>query len=178
MVDAPSRGMALPGTARWRDARRIHELFLGFLVAHEADTLGLFLAVFLMQGHVETQTHEFLDQNVEGFGQTGFQEVVALDDLLVHLHASGHVVGLDGKEFLQEIGGAVGFQSPDFHFTQTLATELRLTAQRLLGDQAVGAGGAGVDLFVDQVVQLQDVHDTGGHAVLEGHAGTAVVQDR
>ncbi len=66
-----------------------------------------------------------------------------------------HVVGLDGQHFLQDVGGAVGFQRPHFHLTEALATELGLAAQRLLGDQRVRAGGAGVHLVVDQVVQLQ-----------------------
>ena len=47
-----------------------------------------------------------------------------------------HVVGLDGEHFLQGVGGAVGFERPDLHFAEALAAELRLAAQRLLGDQA------------------------------------------
>ena len=120
----------------------------------EADALGPLLAFLLMEGDVEAEGHEFLDQNVEGLGEPGFEEVVALDDLLVHLHASRHVVRLDGEEFLQQVGSAVGFEGPHFHFPETLAAELRLTAQRLLGDEGVGAGGTGVDLFVNEVVQL------------------------
>ena len=117
-----------------------------------------------------------VDQHVEGFGQAGFQEVVALDDLFVHLHATGHVVGLDGEELLQQIGRAVGLQGPDFHFAQPLAAKLRLAAQGLLGDQRVRARGACVDFFVHQVVQLEHVHDARGHPVFEGHARAAVVK--
>jgi hypothetical protein len=43
---------------------------------------------------------------------------------------------------------------PHFHLTESLTTELGLTAKRLLGDHRVRAGGTGVDLVVNQVVQL------------------------
>ena len=69
-----------------------------------------------------------------------------------------HVVGLHGQHFLQHVSGAVGLQRPDFHLAEALSTELRLAAQRLLGDEAVRTGRARVHLVVDQVVQLQDVH--------------------
>ena len=50
-----------------------------------------------------------------------------------------------------------------------------LAAQRLLGDQRVGAGGTGMDLIIDQVMQLEVVHITDGNAVVELLAGAAVV---
>src|SRR5256885_8358867 len=49
----------------------------------------------------------------------------------------------------------------------TLFRSLRLAAQRLLGDERVRAGGPGVDLVVDQVQQLQDVHEADCHLLLE-----------
>jgi hypothetical protein len=75
-----------------------------------------------------------------------------------------------------DVGGAVGFQRPDLHLAETLAAELRLAAQRLLRDQAVGAGGTGVHLVVDQVVQLEHVHVAHGGRTLERLAGAAVEQ--
>ena len=53
---------------------------------------------------------------------------------------------------------AVGLEGPHLHLAEALTTELRLTTERLLGDHRVRAGGAGVDLVVDEVGQLQDVH--------------------
>ena len=47
--------------------------------------------------------------------------------------------------------------------------------KRLLGDQRVGAGGTGMDLIIDQVMQLEVVHITNGNAVIELLAGTAIV---
>src|SRR3546814_5769649 len=76
-----------------------------------------------------------------------------------------------------------GLQGPDLHLAEALAAELCLAAQRLLGDQAVGADGAGVDLVVDQVVQLQHVdvadrdlavEDLAAAPVDQGHLARAV----
>src|SRR5207244_1627159 len=43
-------------------------------------------------------------------------------------------------------------------------------------DERVGPGGAGVDLVVDQVQQLEDVHVPHRHLFLEGLAAAAVEQ--
>ena len=100
-----------------------------------------------------------------------------LDDGLVGLDTAGHIIGLDGQDLLEGIGRAVGLQSPDFHFAETLAAELSLAAQRLLSDQGIGAGGTGVDLIVNQMMELQIVGIADRDQVIEGLAGTAVIQD-
>jgi hypothetical protein len=102
--------------------------------------------------------------------------VLALDDVLVHLGTAVHVVGLDGEHFLQRVGRAIRFQRPDFHLTEALTTELRLAAQRLLGNERVRAGRTGVHLVVDQVMQLQHVHVAHSDLTLELLTGAAVVQ--
>ena len=89
-----------------------------------------------------------------------------------------HVVGLDGQELLQRVGGAVGFHRPHFHLAEALTTELRLATERLLGDERVRADAARVDLVVDEVVQLEHVHHAHGHRVVERLAGLAVEQQR
>ena len=78
---------------------------------------------------------------------------------LVDFGPAGNVVRLDCQHFLQGVGRAVSFQSPDFHFPETLTTELRFTAQRLLRDKAVRPGGTRVDFVVHKVVQFQQVLD-------------------
>ena len=107
----------------------------------------------------------------------GLRDRLALDDGLVGLDTAHDVVGLDGQDLLQGVGGAVGLQRPDLHLAEALAAELRLAAQRLLGDQGVGAGGTGMDLIVDQVMQLQVVHIAHGDGVVKVFAGAAVVQE-
>src|SRR3546814_20411203 len=78
------------------------------------------------------------DLHVEAFGNAGLEGVVALDDRFVNLGAADHVVGLHRQHFLERVGRAISLHRPHFHFPEALAAELRLTAQRLLGDEAVG----------------------------------------
>src|SRR4249919_759211 len=129
-----------------------------------------------LEFHVDGQAADFLHQDVEGFRHARDHLVFAVDDVLVHLVAALHVVGLHRQHFLQGVGRAVGFQRPDFHFAEALAAELRLAAQRLLGDERVRTGRTRVHLVVDQVVELQHVHVTHGDRALERFAGATVVQ--
>src|SRR3569833_2229168 len=133
-------------------------------------------------GHVEfdieTERTDFLNQNVEAFGDAGFERVVTAHNGFVDLGAAGDVVGLDGQHFLQRIGGTVGFEGPHLHFAEALAAELRLATERLLGDERVRADRTGVDLVVDQVVELQHVDVAHGHLAVEGLAGAAVIDGR
>src|ERR1019366_4855063 len=86
---------------------------------------------------VETQRLQLADQYVERFGHARLDGGLALDDGLVNLGAAINIVRLRGQQFLQNVGGAIGFQRPDFHFAETLAAELRLAPQRLLGNQRI-----------------------------------------
>src|SRR6516165_8571575 len=128
--------------------------------------------------HVQAERLHLLDEHLETFWDARLWDVLALDDRLVHLHAAEDVVGLDGEQFLQGVGGAVGLQGPHLHLTEALPAELRLTAQRLLGDHRVRAGAPRVDLVVHQVEQLEDVDVADRDRVLERLAGPAVEQAR
>ena len=125
---------------------------------------------------VEAEGLHLLDEHLEALGDARLGDVLALDDGLVDLHAAEHVVGLDGEQLLQAVGGAVGLEGPHLHLAEALAAELRLPAERLLGDHRVRAGGPGVDLVVDEVGQLQDVDVADGDRVVVGLAGAAVVE--
>ena len=127
---------------------------------------------------VQAERLHLLDEHLERLGDAGLGDVLALDDRLVDLDAAEDVVGLDREQLLQRVGGAVRLQRPDLHLTEALATELGLTAQRLLRDHRVRAGRARVDLVVDQVVQLEDVHVADRDRVRERLAGAAVEQAR
>ncbi len=72
--------------------------------------------------------------------------------------------------------GAVCFERPHFHFSETLPAELRLASKRLLGNERVRTDGARVDLVIHQVRQLQHVDVADGDFLLEGLAGHAVVK--
>src|SRR3954467_2771214 len=125
---------------------------------------------------VERQRLHLLQEHLEGLGDQRLGDVLALDDRLVGLHAPDGVVGLDGEHLLERVRRAVGLERPHLHLAEALAAELRLAAQGLLGDEGVRTGRAGVDLVVDQVEQLQDVHVADGHLVLERLAAAAVEQ--
>ena len=177
VVLASSCLVAAPRPAQGAHAREVDAELLGgaqqvvVLVAH----LGA-LALLGDDVDVERQRLHLLEQHLEGLGDRRLGDVLALDDRLVGLHAPDGVVGLDREHLLQRVGGAEGLQRPHLHLAEALAAELRLAAQRLLGDQRVGAGRAGVDLVVDEVQQLEDVHVADRHLLLERLAGAAVEQ--
>src|SRR4051812_10676528 len=95
---------------------------------------------------VEAERLQLLDEHVEALGDTGLEVVLVADDRLVDLGAAGDIVRLHRQHLLQGIGGAIGLQRPDLHFAEALAAELRLAAQRLLGDERIGADRPRVDL--------------------------------
>src|SRR3990167_1570129 len=128
------------------------------------------------QFDIDTERTDFFDRNVEGLGHARLHAVIAIHDVFVHLGPAVHIVRLHSQHFLQRVSRAVGFQRPHFHLPETLTTELRLTTQRLLSNQAVGTRRTGVHLVIDQVVQFQHVHVTNGHRTLKQVTGTAVVQ--
>src|SRR5262245_40023031 len=136
------------------------------------------LGLLLEQLDVQRQALQLLHHHVERLGQAGFKHVLPLDDGLVHAGPACDVVGLDREHLLQRVGRAVGFERPHLHLAEPLAAELRLSAERLLRDQRVGARGAGVDLVVDQMMQLHHVHHAHRHLVSEGLAGATVEEAR
>ena len=73
------------------------------------------------------------------------------------------------------MGRAVAFERPDFHFSEALSAELRLTAERLLRDKAVRSYRARVDLVVYEVYEFQHVHDADHDLVGHRLACTSVV---
>src|SRR5690606_20487413 len=103
-------------------------------------------------------------------------DVITLDDVLVHLGTTGDVIGLDREHFLQGVRSTVSLECPDFHRTKALATELSLTTKRLLRNERIGARRTRVHLVVDQVMQLEVMHVTDSDRTFELVAGAAVVQ--
>src|SRR5690606_35044181 len=134
------------------------------------------LRLLVFQLDVDAQGADLLHQYVEGLRHAGLHAVIAVDDILVHLGTTVDVIGLDGEHLLEGVGRAIGFQRPHFHLPEPLATELGLAPQRLLGNEAVGAGGAGVHLVIHQVVELEHVHVTDGDRAVEGFTGTTIEQ--
>src|SRR5882762_4353962 len=141
--------------------RNLHRLLLGL---HQLD--------------VQAQRLELADEDVERLRQARRERGVALDDRLVDFRAPGHVVRLRGEQLLEDVRRSVRLERPDLHFAEPLSAELRLAAQRLLGDERVRPDRSRVNLVVDQVRQLQHVDVADGDVLLEGVAGHAVEQPR
>src|SRR5579864_8481436 len=124
----------------------------------------------------EREALQLLDQHTERFRNAGLERVVALDDRLVGLDAADDVVRLHGQDLLQNMRGAVSLERPHLHLSEPLPAELRLAAERLLGDEAVRPGRPGVDLVLHQVRELEHVDHPDGHRLVELLAGPAVAQ--
>ena len=127
---------------------------------------------------VEAERLHFLDEHVEGLGGAGFQVVVAFDDGFVNARSALDVVGFDGEQLLERVSGSVSFERPDFHFPETLTTILGLTTERLLGNETVGADGAGVNLIGNQVAEFQHVNVADHDLLVERFTGAAIEQFR
>src|SRR3954452_22186606 len=131
--------------------RRAEDLLVGLLHLDRG-------AVAAQDLDVETQRLHLLEEDLERLRDARVGDVLALDDGLVDLHAAGNVVRLDRQQLLERVGGAVRLEGPDLHLTEALATELGLTAERLLGDHGVRTGRTSVDLVGNYVVGLKDIH--------------------
>ncbi len=59
------------------------------------------LGCFFEQFDIEAERLQFLDENVEGLGETRFEREVTLDDGFVHARTTEDVIGFDREEFLQ-----------------------------------------------------------------------------
>src|SRR4029450_5520443 len=138
--------------------------------------LGRLLAVLGNELYIEGQALQFLHEHVEGFRGAGLEEILTLHDRLVDAVASLHVVGLDGEHLLQRVGRAIGLESPPFPLAESLAAELRLASQRLLGDEGVGPDRAGVHLVVDEMGELQHIDLAHRHLLMEWLPCPAIVE--
>src|SRR4051812_25847323 len=135
------------------------------------------LVVLIEDLRVEPEAAQLLDEDLEGLGDPRRLDLLALHDGFVRLDASEDVVRLHGEQLLQDVRGPVGLERPHLHLAEALAAELRLAAQRLLGDQAVRARRAGVDLVLDQVMELEHVDVADGDLAVERLAAPAVAQE-
>src|SRR5437879_7555550 len=63
-----------------------------------------FMSLILLQFHVDAERADLLHEDVEGLRHTRIHLVIAVDDVLVHLGATVHVIRLDGQHLLQRVG--------------------------------------------------------------------------
>ena len=93
-----------------------------------------FLLFLRKDSDIERQRAK-LQQHLKRFRNARFGNIFTLDDRLISLHTTHHVVRLNRKNLLKRMRRAVGLQRPNLHFAETLAAELRLSAQGLLRNQ-------------------------------------------
>src|SRR3954454_9270463 len=134
------------------------------------------LVVLIEDLRVEPEAPQLLDEDLEGLGDPRGLDLLALHDGLVRLDAPEDVVRFHGQQLLEDVRGSVGLERPHLHLAEPLATELRLATQRLLRDEAVRAGGPGVDLVLDEVVELEHVDLADGDRAVEQLARAAVAE--
>src|SRR5262249_20764646 len=103
------------------------------------------------QLHIQAERLQFPNQYVERLRHARFNGGLALHDGFVDLGPAKHIVGLCREQFLQNVCRAIGLERPDLHFSETLATELSFSTQRLLGDQRIRSDRASVNLVIHQV---------------------------
>src|SRR6266478_214665 len=139
--------------------------------------VGSFVPCRLLPLHqldVQAERLQLADEHVERFRHARLNARFALDDGLVNLRAAIDIVRLCREQLLQDVRCAVSFQRPDFHFTEALAAELRLAAERLLRDQRVRPDGTRVNLVVDEMRKLEHVDVADGDRLVELVAAHAV----
>src|SRR3989344_757137 len=96
--------------------------------------------------HVERQTAYLIGQDGERRRGTGVTDGLALDDGIEGGRATLDIVGLDIEHLPERVGRAIAQQGPHFHLAEALAAVLRLAAERLLGNERVGADATHVNL--------------------------------
>src|SRR5215213_5748123 len=98
---------------------------------------AIFGRLLIDQLNVETERLKLAYEHVERLRQTWIEVSLAFYDRLVDLGATSDVVRLSSQQLLENVRRAVSFERPHLHLSEALSTKLRLTAQRLLRDQAV-----------------------------------------
>ena len=113
------------------------------------------LFVILIQHlDVKAKRLQLFNQNLEGFRNTRSRHILTLNNGFIGLDTTDHVVRLHSQDFLQGIGSTVSLQCPNLHFAEALAAKLGFTAERLLGDKGVRAGGTGMDFIINQMMEF------------------------
>lgn len=137
-----------------------------------------FVRLFGKNANIKPDRLEFLDKNFKRFRNAGFGDILPLHDSFIGFDAPYNVIRFNGKNFLKSIGCAVSFESPNLHFAETLAAELRFTTERLLSYERVRPGGASVYFVVNEVMKFEHINTADGNAIFKWFASAAVVEYR
>ena len=117
-----------------------------------------------------------MEKHIERFGDAGVWHCVALHNRFVCLASSYHVVRLDSKDLLKDVGSAECFERPNLHLSETLTTKLSFTTKRLLSDQGVRTDRTCMHLVLNHVTELKHIDHTYCSRLVETIAGATVVK--
>src|SRR3569833_2928350 len=117
-----------------------------------------------------------MHQYIEGFRNTRSRDIITHDNGFIGLGSADDIVGLQGQQLLENVGGAIGFKRPHFHFTKTLTTKLCLTTQRLLSNETVRPDATCVHLIVHHVMELDDINDTYRSLLVKAIARLTIIE--
>src|SRR3990167_8474387 len=106
----------------------------------------------------KSQSLQLLNQHIEAFRYFWPLNLNAFDNALISFSPAVNIITFNGQHFLKAMGRTVGFQSPNFHFTKALAAVLGLTAQRLLRNHSIWAGGTSMNLIGYHMIEFNNVH--------------------
>ena len=90
------------------------------------------VAAFIDRFDREAKGLKFLDQHPKRSGDARLFNGLTLHNRLVGIYTSLNIIRFDSEHLLKSMRGAICLERPHFHFTETLSTELGLTAKRLL----------------------------------------------
>src|SRR5258708_12123290 len=111
------------------DPAEIGEHVAGGVVLRERDLL----VVLVEDLRVQPEAAQLLDEDLEGFRNPRWLDLLPLDDGFVRLDPSEDVIRLDGEQLLEDVRGPVGLEPPHPPLAPPLATPLAPATPRLLG---------------------------------------------
>src|SRR3989344_1399232 len=148
----------------------------GLLHIHCAPIFWLHLFLKLEEFWFEAKCPTLLEEHGEGFRGRRLLDGLALYQSFVRAAPTNGVIRFNREHLLQDVRCAVGFECPHLHFSKALTAMLCLASERLLGDEGVGTNGAGMDLILYEVEELQHVDDADCCFVIEGFPCASIVE--
>ena len=87
---------------------------------------------YFAEGYFHTQAANFTAEAIEGCGSSPRGNWVALHHIGIRLMAALDVIGFNGHHLVQNVGGAIGLNGPDFHLAHALTAMVGLPTHTLL----------------------------------------------
>src|SRR3989344_6473472 len=130
----------------------------------------------LLELHMESEAPEIIEEDAKRCRRIWRPDRLVFDDGIECRRPSDNVIRFYCKHFAQCVCRSVAFERPDFHFSESLASALGFSSQRLLGDERVRPDRAHVDLVFYHVVELEHIHIAHSHVLFERFAVPPVVE--